>query len=251
MKTNNFVIMLSLLMVAGCSDNEKPYSGESLEVSSLNDSHNGWGGINPGSPEKSLKIVFLHHSCGKNLLDDGLRDKLKENNYQITSITYGDEWFGDHTDPPDFPITFDKYIDKILTWKLPENQRYNIVMFKSCYPASAIKSDELLQQYKEWYKSLVSVFKKHDNILFIPFSPPPLHPKATNKDEALRAHRFANWLKKEYSLYSNNIASFDFFNFLGDPNQHTLRFKYRRTESETLKRLSFFRRIKTKARKNE
>ena len=249
MKHGFLLMILPLLVLVGCTEDTDPFPEELLEGSPPSDSQNGWGGHDPGPPDKLLKIVFVHHSCGKNLLEEGLGDLLGENNYRIRSITYGDEWFGDHTTPSDFPVTFGKYLDEVSRWKLPPNENHDIIMFKSCYPASAISSDEMIEQYKEWYRMLLPIFKSHPGILFVAFSPPPLHPKATSKKEALRAHRFANWLKTEFANSAKNVASFDFFNFLSDPEVHTLRFKYRRSPSETLKRLSLLRRTKTRIRR--
>jgi hypothetical protein len=136
---------------------------------------------------------------------------------------------GDKTDPPDFPKNFNtpKYFEVIRSWELEGGKKqHDIVMFKSCYPASQIDSDAKLEQYKKWYTSLLPTFRKHTDILFIAMSTPPLVRRDTKKENAARARKWSKWITTEYAKDLKNVQVFDLFNALaireGQKNENTL-----------------------------
>lgn len=182
-------------------------------------------------PARKLSFVFIHHSCGSNLLRDGLRELLTASNYEVHEAGYGDS-IGEHTDPGDFIKTFCEQYDEVKGWDLPEGTEHDVIMFKSCYPACNIESDEMLQQYKDWYAPILEVFKQHPEKLFIPMSPPPLSPKweGFQADRAARARAFANWLKSEYGAGVTNVISFDLFGAIAGPETNGTREEYQRAE---------------------
>jgi len=179
-------------------------------------------GKNPGPPTQQLTMVWHHHSTGDNLLQGGLLAALKKNNIDFYDINYKeavkDKYvIGDHTDPPDFPKNFNtpKRFDVIKKWELPQGKLWHdIIMFKSCYPASNIKSDKMLQQYKDYYNALLPTFKKNPAILFIGMSTPPLVKWHTTPENATRARQWAKWLTTEYAPGAKNVRIFDIFNSL-------------------------------------
>src|SRR4030042_6265049 len=68
-------------------------------------------GNSPEYPRKTVKLVFIHHSCGENWLADsngGLGRALARNNYFVSDTNYG--WgpsgIGDRTDITDWPEWF-------------------------------------------------------------------------------------------------------------------------------------------------
>ena len=136
---------------------------------------------------------------------------------------------GDHTDPKDFPTNFnnEKYFSKIKAWELKgDGKKHDIVMFKSCFPASDIKTDEQFEAYKKYYLSMIPTFKNNPDILFIGMSTPPLMKKETKTEHAKRARKWSKWLTGEYMKLAGNIKIFDLFNALaireGKPNENTL-----------------------------
>jgi len=179
-------------------------------------------GKDPGRPPRRLSLLWLHHSTGDALLDGGLRAGLAANGIDFHDINYteakvGDYVIGDHTDPPDFPKTFNtpRYFDVVKGWELKgKKKHHDMIMFKSCFPASKIESDEQLAQYKRWYRSLLPTFKKHPEILFIPLTTPPLVKAWTDAAQGKRARAFAKWLTGEYAAAAPNIAVFDLFDAL-------------------------------------
>lgn len=190
-------------------------------------------GEDPGPPARTLSMVWLHHSTGDNLLAGGLLQALRANNIDFHDINYEEAVvegyvIGDHTDPPDFPKTFNTpaYFARVRGWERTDGKPHDIIMFKSCYPASDIESDAKLDQYKKWYDSLLPTFRANPEILFIPMSTPPRVKRRTDADDAARARSFARWLSTEYATDLKNVQVFDLFHALaileGKPDQNTL-----------------------------
>ena len=127
-----------------------------------------------------------------------------------------------------------------------------IIMFKSCYPISAIGSDgtepgdpfsgtQSLANYRAVYrhpsgagqtytrsgvvyKPLEDIFAENPDTLFIPVTAPPLTWSGTDDASASRARQFNNWLKNEWLADYNakhpgldNVAVFDLFDVLATP----------------------------------
>ncbi|MCK4719896.1 hypothetical protein KAU08_04520 [bacterium] len=182
------------------------------------------------------RFVFIHHSVGSGFLyTGGMWDLLEAAGFEVHDRTYGDGWVGDNTNPNHWPITFTTYYDDMISWELDEGQYYDIVAFKSCYPASAIGSDEELLEYYGYYEAVKAVTEAHPETLFIPYSTPPLVPANTDEDDAARARIFANWLTGAYDD-TGNLAAYDVFNILAgdDPGSGDFnRLKYAYTDSPT------------------
>lgn len=160
------------------------------------------------------RFLFIHHSVGEGFLyDGGMWDMLEVAGFEVHDRTYGDGWVGENTNPEDFPTTFTEYYNDMITWELPAGQYYDIVAFKSCFPGSAIESDDMLSDYYGYYNTIKSVTDAHPETLFIPFSTPPLVPMSTEPPDAARARTFANWLTGPYDE-TGNMAAYDVFNIL-------------------------------------
>lgn len=116
---------------------------------------------NPDPPADTVKLVFIHHSCGEHWLDAGngnLGDELGANNYYVSDTDYGwgPDGIGSFTDighwwtwfrSPNSP-TYTQALydttnqDAIYTRPMPDPAGENtIVMFKSCFPNSNLKGD--------------------------------------------------------------------------------------------------------------
>ena len=146
-------------------------------------------------PSDKMYVFFMHHSTGEIYWNGGLDKALTDHNY----VGYAPWWDGE-TDPPDF---YNEFSDStkwniIAKENMPEGETRNIVLFKSCYPASDIASDEMLEEYKAYYKKLYEVYAAHPNTLFVPMSTPPLLKVNTTADAAKRAQDFETWLTTDY-----------------------------------------------------
>lgn len=178
-------------------------------------------GENPGPPKQPVSMVWLHHSTGDRLLRGGLRSALKAQNIDLREMNYGqgavgDYVIGDHTDPGDFCIIFNtsEYFEKLVRWQCTGGDAHSIVMFKSCFPAANIESDEMLKQYREHFESFVAAMVARPEILFIPLTVPPLVRAHTTPENAARARSFADWLSREFAADIDNIQVFDLFDAL-------------------------------------
>jgi hypothetical protein len=115
---------------------------------------------------------------------------------------------------------------------------HEVIAFKSCYPASAISTLQILQQYKTWYLAIRDVLDQHQDKVFVVMSPPPLHRLATDLIQADNARAFANWLKSaEFLQGHTNIVCFDLFDLLAAPNtpdtstRNMLRYEYEQSHT--------------------
>ncbi|MCL5411301.1 MAG: hypothetical protein M1150_00980 [Patescibacteria group bacterium] len=201
-------------------------------------------------------VIFLHHSTGQGLIDGGnVRKLLTDLGYQFwdhgynsqgltlpngTSAGYNYNIPNDNTDPIGLVTTFELPFDASSpahpsqpTNALSGLLRHKVIAFKSCFPASAIYNDAMLNQYKDYYLRIRNVTDKYRDHIFIAFSTPPLHPSSTDSQQATRARAFANWLKSpEYLDGHPNLFAFDFFDLLAAPADATteanmLRAEYR------------------------
>ena len=198
---------------------------------------------------KWTNVIFLHHSTGRNLIQQGqVRERLAAAGYDFWDHDYNSEGLGrpdgsrtdysyyipgDNTDPDGLARVFAQAV-----YRLPLNTfsgllQHEVIIFKSCFPVSHITSDEQLEQYKSYYLSIRNVMDQHRDKVFIVMTPPPLNPAETDAQAAFRARAFANWLKSgEYLDGHPNVFTFDFFGYLawdepGSADNNMLRKAYR------------------------
>jgi hypothetical protein len=131
------------------------------------DSGDGSSGLDVSPPAETVKLIFIHHSCGENWLADWsgeLGRALRENNYFVSDTNYG--WgpedsllggaIGDFTDIGQWWNWFlGPSSGTILGALYAENEQHaeyerlsadpggenTIVMFKSCFPNSALEGN--------------------------------------------------------------------------------------------------------------
>src|SRR4029078_4002287 len=190
-------------------------------------------GADPGKPSRALSMVWLHHSTGDALLKGGLLDALRGDNIAVHDLNYSEATvdgyvIGDHTDVPEWPKTFNtpKFFDTVTSWELSGGKHHDVVMFKSCFPNSAITSDAMLDEFKQHYNALLPTFKAHPEMMFVAMSTPPLVKAKTDPDAAVRARKFAAWITTESAAGVKNVKVFDLFTALAilpdKPDANTL-----------------------------
>jgi len=162
---------------------------------------------NAPPPARPLALLFIHHSCGGQLLAEkgsregkdsiytshpnggGLRRLLEENNYVVHEASYGSD-VGENTDVCHWHAKFKGQMDAVLRTKmqnetLEDGAQNHIVMFKSCYPNSWIDTDgqepgnpdacaHTTANYKAAYQALLPAFAERPDTLFIAVTAPPL-----------------------------------------------------------------------------
>jgi hypothetical protein len=195
----------------------------------------------------SSRIIFLHHSTGANLIEQGgVRQRLTDMGYEFYDHGYNDDGLtladgtptgrdfdvpGDNTDPDGFADIFAQPLRDPPDNTFSHLMQYDVIAFKSCFPVSNIDSDEQLAEYESYYVSIRSRMDQHLDKVFIVVTPPPEVPAYTDPQAAARARAFANWLASdEYLSGHPNVFTFDFFDLLADPTANTLRADYQTDE---------------------
>lgn len=218
-----------------------------------------------------FNILFIHHSVGSQWLDTSkgqLRDSLEDpsqNDYvfHVHDATYGDA-IGDETDVCHWVSKFENQMTEVLRFDHSVDVYYTnpaefnqIVMFKSCYPASDIESagtqpgdphstEKTIWNYKAAFTACSEIFEKYPHVLWVPLTSPPRNrlENAYTTQTGLNACEFNDWLANDFvtdyraRTGLNNIAVFDFFSVLAypasDPNYPgALRTEYVKSGSDS------------------
>ncbi len=207
-------------------------------------------GDNPAPPHETVRLIFIHHSCGENWLSDGNGDLgrvLGENNYFVSDTNYGwgPDSIGDRTDIPNWLEWFrgpesERYLAALYT----ESERLSsytnplsdpggentIIMFKSCFPNSNLEGNPddppapgeglSVGNAKYIYSELLEYFAARPDKLFIAITAPPVQ----DPTYAANARAFNTWLVKDWlnenGYTHNNVAVWDFYNILTGPDNH-------------------------------
>lgn len=196
-------------------------------------------------------LIFLHHSTGRALIDEGkVRELFSRKGYQFWDHDYNFEGLvkpdgtrththydipevvsgadsGGNTDPEGLAVLFSQAAHNPPDNAFSRLLQHRVIIFKSCFPNSAIKSGEMLERQQALYLKMRDVIDRHPDRLFILLTTPPLHPKMTNLSEATRARSLSQWLQSDVFLGGHpNLLVFDFFGLLADPGTHTLKTDY-------------------------
>ena len=179
-------------------------------------------------------VVFLHHSTGNNLIEEGgLRGLLAQQGIALWDHGYNDQGLrdgsgrftgygysvpADNTDPDGLARIFAQRAYNLPVNTLSALLQHDVIIIKSCFdPANHILSDEQLQTYKAWYLGMRDAMDRHPQRLFIVMTIPPLNATATNAQEAARARALADWLASaEFLAGHPNVATFDLFGSLAE-----------------------------------
>lgn len=178
-------------------------------------------------------VVFLHKSVGKNLIEEGgVRERLAAAGYQLWDQGYN--WQGlhnpegqrtgyaytlpdDNSEPSGLKQLFTQPVYGLPLNALSGLLQHEVIIFKSCFPASHIADELQLEQHKEWYREIRDTMDRHPGKLFVVVTQPPLNPRETDAAIAARARIFANWLKSEEFLKGHpNVVTYDLFDQLAE-----------------------------------
>jgi hypothetical protein len=218
------------------------------------------------TPTTPVRLIFIHHSTGQNWLADnngGLGIALRDNNYFVSDTNYGwgPDSIGSSTDIGHWWLWFrgpnSETILSALYNESGQNCPYSrlatnpggenqIIMFKSCFPNSALKgnaSDPMppissnplkgqtcnseyhtVANAKGIYIDLLEYFKTRPDKTFIVITAPPLQ----DSTYADNARAFNNWLYNDWlaNYTVDNVFVFDFYNVLttngGDANTNDI-----------------------------
>jgi hypothetical protein len=205
--------------------------------------------VPPPAGGESHSVIFLHHSTGANLIQQGgVRERLTDLGYEFYDHGYNEDglvladgtWTGtnfdvpdDNTDPDGLANIFAQPLHDPPDNTFSQLMQYDVIAFKSCFPTSNIQSDEQLADYKSYYLSIRDRMDEYPNKIFIVITPPPEIPNDTDSAAAARARAWASWLASdEYLSGHPNVFTFNLFNLLADPSDNMLRAEYRTDESD-------------------
>ncbi len=193
------------------------------------------------TPARALTNLFmLHHSVGRNILEEGNVRQLIDN-YNTQYGTQFVLWDHDYNaiglmDPDGaMPGRYyhipddDTYVVGLhQLWTTSNSARdsiltnHQVIAFKSCYGGSLIETDAMLAQYKTWYLEIRDVLDLHPDHVFLIMSPPPMHPCLSTLAEADRGRAFADWLGSAAFVGGHpNLRFFDLFDALATPRDET------------------------------
>ncbi|MCL5999494.1 MAG: hypothetical protein M1546_26030 [Chloroflexi bacterium] len=185
------------------------------------------------SHSKFTNVVFLHHSVGQNMIEQGhVREAFTAAGYDFFDHGYNDQGLRmpsgapagysynvpeSNTDPDGLAAVF-----SLPGLELPVNAfsgllQHEVIVIKSCYWVNNIKDDAQLAAYQAYYRTIRDAMDHHRDKLFVIVTSPPVNPAGTNAAEAARARAFASWLKSAEFLDGHpNIVTFNLFEYLAN-----------------------------------
>jgi len=205
------------------------------------------------APPRPLDLLFIHHSCGGQLLappgppegtnsicrsdpnGGNLRPLLEKQGYRVHEASYGSR-IGEDTDLFDWLPKFRAHMDSILRCEhqdsvLPDGRTNRVVMFKSCFPNSAFRDQgappgdaagpELtVYNAKATYNALLQELRKQPDVLFVCVTAPPLAPgKKTQPLWRQMARKIkATITGTQFDLAGSGRLAREFNNWLTDVN---------------------------------
>ncbi len=191
------------------------------------------------------KAIFVHRSVGHNLIEDGGMYSLSKNHgYELNDYDHNSYELSDGKSTKKLNIVFEgddthpEHYAKLFSEDGRKSQKEaldlildsDVIMIKSCYPNSHIKTDDELEAIKENYRSIAHFFEAMPDKKLIILTSPPLLPLRTNQKAACRARKLATWLSE--TKLGANTSVFNFFDLLAEPESsrkpNVLRKKYRR-----------------------
>lgn len=159
-------------------------------------------------PQRELSLLFIHHSCGGQLLappgsvdvgeaciyseaenGGGFRPMLEAAGYAVHEASYHSE-IGHDTDLFHWLPKFREKMDRVLKLDhqdrfFEDERRHDVVMFKSCYPNNVFVGpgeapgrpegpDLTVENAKATYRALLPIFAAHPDRLFVAMTAPPM-----------------------------------------------------------------------------
>jgi hypothetical protein len=178
------------------------------------------------------KVIFLHHSTGQNIWNGGVEQWFEEYNassehkiHVVEQAFPASAPYGWHNYPCDYWNIWVKNAGAKPYKKEPTlemlTDKYDIVVFKHCFPVCKIKEDtgnpdissseKRVENYKLQYEALKKKMSEFPNTRFIVWTGAALVEAATTQAEAERARTFFEWVKNEWDQPDDNIFIWDFY----------------------------------------
>ena len=221
---------------------------------------------------QNAKVVFLHHSTGGLIYNDGhVADSIQSyneknnTNYVVEEFAFPNKPYAWANYPYDYwNIWLNGYCDQYKKEEFYPNvecledlcRDNDVIIFKHCYPGADILEDtgnpdissnrKSLENYKLQYRALRDKFQEFPDNDFIVWTLVPRHRLVGNAPEnAVRAKEFVDWVKNEWLKEGgrtyNNIHVFDYFSLAAEQNAdadaphapYCLKYKYERSHEDS------------------
>jgi len=195
------------------------------------------------------QILFLHHSTGEHIWEGGQTDIFSKIRKKISKEEAVSHWFREYnkkyhknyqiTDqyfPTASPYGWNNYpFDYYNIWvkhagnKLFKEEptleiltmKYNVIIWKHCFPVSNILPDttvpnidsevKTLGNYKLQYNALKKKMHEFSDTKFIIWTGAALVKGATTGKNATRAREFFSWVRTQWNEPGDNIYLWDFY----------------------------------------
>jgi hypothetical protein len=170
----------------------------------------------PVFAQTPIRIMFLHHSTGHNLIEQGgVREGLTALGYEFYDHGYNGDGLrladgeytgtnfdvpGDNTDPDGLAETFSQPLHDPPDNAFSQLMQYDVIIIKSCFPTSNIADDQQLADDQSYYLTIRDRMSELPGKLLIIVTQPPQVPANTNPEEGERARILASWLASDEFL---------------------------------------------------
>lgn len=244
----SFISLLTVRLVTGRSLGLRSFASSRIyTITNFSRAVLGSTNVQAFSQGDFTNIVFLHHSVGNNLVEQGeVREGLQQvgytfwdHNYNHVGLRNPEGKFtgysynvpNDNTDPDGLARIFNQHVYSLPVNTLSGLMQHEVIAMKSCFPTSDIVNDEQLEQDKAWYLEMRDVMDQHPDKIFIILTQPPLNPASTTPEIAARANSLAIWLTSNEFLDGHpNVYAFDFFHNLAEDDIASLDYNMLRQE---------------------
>lgn len=188
-------------------------------------------GVEPATTPVAARILFLHHSTGECIWNGGVPAWFDAYNakhrtrYEITEQAFPkDSPYGWNNYPYDYWNIWVRHAGAKPHKGEPTlemlSDRYDVIVFKHCFPVSAIEpdtgepnvasEDKRAENYKLQYAALKRKLREFPRVKFIVWTGAALIETETDRESAERARQFFDWVRKTWDEPGDNIFVWDF-----------------------------------------
>ncbi len=184
------------------------------------------------SEKEGMKIIFLHHSTGKQIWKGDVSGWFKKYNadhstgYKIVEQVFPQESpYGWKNYPFDYWNIWVKHAGEKPFMQEPTLEiltgQYKVIIFKHCFPVSDISEEDgnpgidserkTIETYKLQYLALREKMQEFPGTSFIVWTGAAQVKDEINEQNARRAKTFFDWVKTEWDQPGDNIFLWDFY----------------------------------------
>ncbi|HSJ53964.1 MAG TPA: hypothetical protein VLC52_09480 [Anaerolineae bacterium] len=181
--------------------------------------------------ENEIAVLFLHHSTGSVIWEGGVAGWFDAYNaghgtsYRIAERAYPGDGYPWDNYPYDYWNIWVKHAGNRQYKKQDTlellTKDYDVIVWKHCFPVSAVEADagspdtgsdvKSLENYKLQYEALRTKMRQFPETRFIVWTGAALVAGATDEGQAGRAREFFGWVTESWDEPDDNIYVWDFW----------------------------------------